>query len=75
MNDGGGGFDKSNLSAEEAPKHLLWLSYLDVVFLAASGLHNLHLAFVVSLNSQRDPKEFLPFLQELEDVLMLCVIL
>jgi elongator complex protein 1 len=68
INDGGGGFDKSNISAEEAPKHLLCLLDLDVVFLATSGLHNLHLASVVSLNSQRDPKEFLPFLQDLEHV-------
>nr|XP_011469813.1 PREDICTED: elongator complex protein 1 [Fragaria vesca subsp. vesca] len=53
-------------SAEEALKHLLWLSDSESVFEAALGLYDLNLAAMVALNSQRDPKEFLPFLQELE---------
>ncbi|PON49463.1 IKI [Parasponia andersonii] len=53
-------------SAEEALKHLLWLSDPEPVFQAALGLYDLNLAAIVALNSQRDPKEFLPFLQELE---------
>ncbi|KAL2896976.1 Elongator complex protein 1 [Bienertia sinuspersici] len=53
-------------SAEEALKHLLWLSDADAVFQAALGLYDLNLAAIVALNAQRDPKEFLPFLQELE---------
>lgn len=53
-------------SAEEALKHLLWLSESEAVFQAALGLYDLNLAAIVALNSQRDPKEFLPFLQELE---------
>lgn len=53
-------------SAEEALKHLLWLSDAEAVFEAALGLYDLNLAAIVALNSQRDPKEFLPFLQELE---------
>ncbi|KAF4351235.1 hypothetical protein G4B88_019337 [Cannabis sativa] len=53
-------------SAEEALKHLLWLSDSEPVFEAALGLYDLNLAAIVALNSQRDPKEFLPFLQELE---------
>lgn len=53
-------------SAEEALKHLLWLSDSESVYEAALGLYDLNLAAMVALNSQRDPKEFLPFLQELE---------
>lgn len=53
-------------SAEEALKHLLWLSDVEAVYEAALGLYDLNLAAIVALNSQRDPKEFLPFLQELE---------
>jgi elongator complex protein 1 len=53
-------------SAEESLKHLLWLSDADAVYDAALGLYDLNLAAIVALNSQRDPKEFLPFLQELE---------
>lgn len=55
-----------NLSAEEALKHLLWLSDSKSVFNAALGLYDLHLAAMVAANSQGDPKEFLPLLQELE---------
>lgn len=55
-------------SAEEALKHLLWLSDSEAVFEAALGLYDLNLAAIVALNSQRDPKEFLPFLQELEQM-------
>ncbi|KAL9224698.1 hypothetical protein vseg_000710 [Gypsophila vaccaria] len=55
-------------SAEEALKHLLWLSDSDAIFEAALGLYDLNLAAIVALNAQRDPKEFLPFLQELESM-------
>lgn len=53
-------------SSEESLKHLLWLSDSEAVFEAALGLYDLNLAAIVALNSQKDPKEFLPFLQELE---------
>lgn len=53
-------------SAEEALKHLLWLCDPDAVFEAALGLYDLNLAAIVALNAQKDPKEFLPFLQGLE---------
>lgn len=53
-------------SAEEALKHLLWLADPDAVYDAALGLYDLNLAAIVALNAQKDPKEFLPFLQELE---------
>ncbi|KAH6803923.1 IKI3 family protein [Perilla frutescens var. frutescens] len=53
-------------SSEESLKHLLWLSDSEAVFEAALGLYDLNLAAIVALNSQKDPKEFLPLLQELE---------
>ncbi|VFQ63791.1 unnamed protein product [Cuscuta campestris] len=55
-------------SAEEAMKHLLWLSDSEVVFESALGLYDLNLAAMVALNSQKDPKEFLPYLQQLESL-------
>ncbi|XP_009794332.1 elongator complex protein 1 isoform X2 [Nicotiana sylvestris] len=55
-------------SAEEALKHLLWLSDSEAVFETALGLYDLNLAAIVALNSQKDPKEFLPYLQELENM-------
>ncbi|KAK1284983.1 Elongator complex protein 1 [Acorus calamus] len=57
---------KSYPSAEEALKHLLWLSDTGAVYETALGLYDLNLAAIVALNSQKDPKEFLPFLRELE---------
>ncbi|GAA0171828.1 general transcription factor [Lithospermum erythrorhizon] len=53
-------------SAEESLKHLLWLCDSEAVFEAALGLYDLNLSAMVALNSQKDPKEFLPFLQDLQ---------
>ncbi|XP_072975367.1 elongator complex protein 1 [Typha angustifolia] len=53
-------------SAEESLKHLLWLTDPEAVYDAALGLYDLNLAAIVALNSQKDPKEFLPFLKGLE---------
>ncbi|KAL5710956.1 Elongator complex protein 1 [Ranunculus cassubicifolius] len=53
-------------SAEESLKHLLWLSDSEAVYDTALGLYDLNLAAIVALNSQKDPKEFLPYLQSLE---------
>ncbi|XP_051140318.1 elongator complex protein 1 isoform X2 [Andrographis paniculata] len=55
-------------SSEESLKHLLWLSDSEAVFEAALGLYDLNLAAIVALNSQRDPKEFVPLLQELDSM-------
>ncbi|CAA7389646.1 unnamed protein product [Spirodela intermedia] len=52
-------------SAEEAVKHLLWLSDPEAVYEAALGLYDLNLAAIVAVNSQKDPKEFLPYLEAL----------
>ncbi|XP_020585406.1 elongator complex protein 1 [Phalaenopsis equestris] len=54
-------------SAEESLKHLLWLADSEAVFEAALGLYDINLAAIVALNSQKDPKEFLPYLKELEN--------
>ncbi|KAL3521059.1 hypothetical protein ACH5RR_019208 [Cinchona calisaya] len=64
---GSDGLRRNNYpSAAESLKHLLWLSDPEAVFEVALGLYDLNLATVIALNSQKDPKEFLPFLQELE---------
>ncbi|KAI0527653.1 hypothetical protein KFK09_003258 [Dendrobium nobile] len=55
-------------SAEESLKHLLWLAYPEAVFETALGLYDLNLAAIVALNSQKDPKEFLPYLKDLENL-------
>ncbi|KAL2642617.1 hypothetical protein R1flu_010204 [Riccia fluitans] len=55
----------AKLSAEAAVKHLIWLTDADSVFNVALGLYDLHLAAIVASHAQRDPKEFLPLLEEL----------
>ncbi|KAF3331653.1 elongator complex protein 1 [Carex littledalei] len=55
-------------SAEESLKHLLWLTDPESVFNAALGLYDLNLAAIVALNSQKDPKEFVPYLKGLEQL-------
>ncbi|GBG58830.1 hypothetical protein CBR_g230 [Chara braunii] len=54
------------LSTEDALKHLMVLTDSNRLFDTALGIYDLHLAAMVASHSQRDPKEFLPFLQELE---------
>ncbi|KAG0592545.1 hypothetical protein KC19_1G261600 [Ceratodon purpureus] len=63
-----GAKQKVILSAEAALKHLLWLSDAEIVFKEALGLYDLHLAAMVASHAQRDPKEFLPLLKELEEM-------
>lgn len=55
-------------SSEESLKHLLWLTDSESVYEAALGLYDLNLAAIVALNSQKDPKEFLPYLRGLGDL-------
>jgi elongator complex protein 1 len=55
-------------SSEESLKHLLWLTDPESVFNAALGLYDLNLAAIVALNSQKDPKEFIPYLKGLEQL-------
>ena len=68
VEEGGKDLNKAILSAEAALKHLLWLSDAEIVFKEALGLYDLHLAAMVASHAQRDPKEFLPLLKELEDM-------
>ncbi|XP_042416430.1 elongator complex protein 1-like isoform X2 [Zingiber officinale] len=55
-------------SGEESVKHLVWLTDPEAVYEAALGLYDLNLAAMVAVNSQKDPKEFLPYLKGLEDL-------
>lgn len=57
-----------SLTAARAVKHLIWLTDADKVYNAALGLYDLFLAAMVASEAQRDPKEFLPHLEGLEDM-------
>lgn len=51
--------------AEKAVEHICFLQDVNRLFDHALGLYNLDLALLVAQQSQRDPREYLPFIQNL----------
>ncbi|KOS18696.1 Elongator complex protein 1 [Escovopsis weberi] len=51
--------------AEKAVEHICFLVDVNRVYEHALGLYNLNLALLVAQQSQRDPREYLPFIQNL----------
>ncbi|KAJ3474854.1 hypothetical protein NLG97_g9667 [Lecanicillium saksenae] len=51
--------------AEKAIEHICFLVDANRLYENALGLYNLELALLVAQQSQRDPREYLPFIQEL----------
>ncbi|KAM0473408.1 hypothetical protein ACHAPX_008155 [Trichoderma viride] len=51
--------------AEKAVEHICFLVDVNRVYENALGLYNLDLALLVAQQSQRDPREYLPFIQDL----------
>lgn len=51
--------------AEKAVEHICFLVDVNRLYENALGLYNLDLALLVAQQSQRDPREYLPFIQEL----------
>lgn len=51
--------------AEKAVEHICFLVDVNRVYENALGLYNLDLALLVAQQSQRDPREYLPFIQNL----------
>lgn len=49
-----------------AIEHICFLADVNRLFDNALGLYNLELALLVAQQSQKDPKEYLPFLQNLQ---------
>ena len=47
-------------------KHLLFLTKVDILFNVALKMYDLPLAKLIMTQSQQDPKEYLPFIQELQ---------
>lgn len=52
-------------AAKRAIKHLILLAQVDVLYDEALGLYDIELVRFVATYSQRDPKEYVPFLDEL----------
>lgn len=51
--------------ADKAVEHICFLADVNTLYDEALGLYNLDLALLVAQQSQRDPREYLPFMQEL----------
>lgn len=54
--------------ADMAVAHLCFLADANRLFDAALALYDLELTLLVAQNSQRDPREYMPFLQSLHDL-------
>ena len=57
--------NEGSVSAEEALKYLLYLVDVNVLFDTALGMYDFDLAMFVAEKSQKDPKEYVPFLNYL----------
>ncbi|ANB12424.1 Elongator subunit IKI3 [Sugiyamaella lignohabitans] len=52
--------------AETAVQHLCFLQDVELLYRTALGLYDLELTLLVAQQSQKDPKEYLPFLQNIQ---------
>ncbi|KAK3714213.1 putative elongator complex protein 1 [Vermiconidia calcicola] len=53
---------------EQAVEHICFLADINQLYDAALGLYDLDVALLVAQESQKDPREYLPYLQELHDM-------
>ncbi|XP_078577191.1 elongator complex protein 1-like isoform X2 [Branchiostoma floridae x Branchiostoma japonicum] len=59
---------RDGVSAEEALNYVLLLVDVNELFNVALGTYNLRLVLMVAEKSQKDPKEYLPFLKQLQNM-------
>lgn len=60
--------DKENSDAKEALKYLLYMVDVNVLYDTALRMYDFDLVILVAENSQKDPKEYFPFLEELHNL-------
>ncbi|KAF2461618.1 IKI3 family-domain-containing protein [Lineolata rhizophorae] len=54
--------------AEDAAEHICFLADVNKLYDNALGLYNLELALLIAQQSQKDPREYLPYLQRLQEM-------
>ncbi|KAI8978613.1 IKI3 family-domain-containing protein [Pilobolus umbonatus] len=59
--------EKNFAAAEDALKYTIFLCKADLLYNVALGMYNFPLVLMVAQQAQMDPKEYLPFLQELKN--------
>ncbi|KAJ9642548.1 putative elongator complex protein 1 [Coniosporium tulheliwenetii] len=57
--------------AETAAEHICFLADVNQLYDHALGLYNLDLALLIAQQSQKDPREYLPYLQSLQEMPLL----
>ncbi|KAJ3033897.1 hypothetical protein HDV00_005666 [Rhizophlyctis rosea] len=57
---------ESSSTAESALKYLIFLADVDKLYDVALGMYDFALVLMVAQHSQKDPREYLPFLSELQ---------
>jgi elongator complex protein 1 len=62
---------ENDLLTEKAVEHICFLADANKLYDTALGLYNLELALLVAQQSQKDPREYLPFLQTLQEMPLL----
>jgi elongator complex protein 1 len=60
--------EKDEAMAEKAVEHICFLADVNKLYDNALGLYNLDLALLVAQQSQKDPREHLPFMQKLQEM-------
>lgn len=60
------GGDQTAVSSQEALKYLLYLVNVNELYNVALGMYDFNLVLFVAQKSQKDPKEYIPFLNELK---------
>lgn len=60
--------EEERVSGEEALKYLLYLVDVNVLFDTALGMYDFDLTMFIAQKSQKDPKEYVPFLNHLKNL-------
>lgn len=55
-------------TAERAAEHICFLADINQLYDHALGLYNLELALMIAQQSQKDPREYLPYMQSLQEL-------
>ena len=53
---------------EWAVEHICFLTDINMIYETALGMYNLELALAVAQQSQKDPREYLPYLQSIQEL-------
>jgi elongator complex protein 1 len=60
--------NENSQMADKAIEHICFLADVNKLYDNALGLYNLDLALLVAQQSQKDPREYLPFMQNLQEM-------